>query len=281
MHIVQENRPPVLGIIGSGGVATAMLEGLVAARLPVERVVILAREPGSQRTSALLERSKRLGSRAYATQSLQDFLEPSPDVVVEAASHGAVADYAVTILSRGIHFVPASLGAFCDSALYDACLDACNVASGRLHISNGAVGGLDMVRAAVLSGNAQICYTARKPPLAWEGSKAEEQVDLKKITSDHVLFSGSARMAARDYPRNANVTAAIALAGLGFDNTEVELIVDPSIEENVHEIAVKSSGVKMVLRVHCLPSLENPRTSVIAGFSLARSVSSIFSKEVV
>ena len=44
-------------------------------------------------------------------------------------------------------------------------------------------------------------------------------------------FTGTAREAATKFPANANVAATIALAGLGMDETMVELTVDPTINK--------------------------------------------------
>lgn len=44
-------------------------------------------------------------------------------------------------------------------------------------------------------------------------------------------FTGTAREAAMKFPANANVAATIALAGLGMDETMVELTVDPTINK--------------------------------------------------
>ena len=51
-------------------------------------------------------------------------------------------------------------------------------------------------------------------------SPAELTNDLDKLTSEQVMFSGSAREAATQFPQNCNVGATIALAGIGFDKTQ-------------------------------------------------------------
>jgi aspartate dehydrogenase len=50
-----------------------------------------------------------------------------------------------------------------------------------------------------------------------------------------VVFEGNAREAALKFPKNTNLAAAIALAGIGFDATRVRIVADPTISENLHE----------------------------------------------
>jgi aspartate dehydrogenase len=48
-------------------------------------------------------------------------------------------------------------------------------------------------------------------------------------------FCGSVREATVWFPKNANVAAAVALAGLGFDDTEVALGAGLIMVQNFHE----------------------------------------------
>jgi aspartate dehydrogenase len=115
-------------------------------------------------------------------------------------------------------------------------------------------------------------YTGRKPPLAWAGTPAEEGRDLAALKSQEPVFTGNASQAVRLFPKNANVTAAIALAGVGFERTLVTLIADPAIALNQHEIEAEGSFGRFRIVLENRPLTGNPKTSELAALSVAQAV---------
>ena len=61
------------------------------------------------------------------------------------------------------------------------------------------------------------------------------------------MFAGTAREAAKGFPANVNVVAALALAGIGPDRTEIEIWADPAITRNCHTIEVESDSARLLV----------------------------------
>jgi aspartate dehydrogenase len=261
-------------MIGAGGMAetvlTALAEDLMA---PLEHFGVLVRSGSEPRALALLERiGPKLARATSVHTNLAALLADAPDAVAECAGHTAVHQYGETVLKSGCDLVVISIGALADDGLRATLLSAAQQHGARLVLPSGAVGGLDALGAARLSGLQTVTYIGRKPPKAWRGTPAERLLDLDALSAPAIFFEGTARQAATDYPQNANVAAAVAIAGLGFDATRVRLIADPKAARNVHEISVRAGCGDFDLQLEGRPSPLNPKTSLTAGFSVAREI---------
>ena len=108
--------------------------------------------------------------------------------------------------------------------------------------------------------------------MAWANTPVATLVDLAALTEPVTFFAGNARDAALRFPQNANVAASVALAGAGFEATQVELVADPAATGNRHRIMAEGAFGAFEFSVMGRVLPDNPKTSMLAPFSLARSV---------
>jgi aspartate dehydrogenase len=92
-------------------------------------------------------------------------------------------------------------------------------------------------------------------------------IDLDQITEPTLIFSGSALEAVDAFPANINVAAALSLAGIGAEQTRVNILADPQCDRNVHEVEVEGEFGKLWTRTELIASPENPKTSRLAALS--------------
>lgn len=197
-------------------------------------------------------------------------LSQRPDMAIEMSGQGGLKEHAIPILKKGIPLGIVSVGAFTDDKFAIALHDTAKLQGVKIHILAGAVAGIDGINAASLAGLDNVTYQGRKKPDSWRGSYADELIDYDNLHEPMVFFTGSARQAAALFPANSNVAATIALAGVGLDETKVELIVDPTLKHNIHHISAEGVFGKLEITMTGLPLAENPKTSSLAAFSALR-----------
>ncbi|MGE0579827.1 aspartate dehydrogenase domain-containing protein, partial [Reyranella sp.] len=95
----------------------------------------------------------------------------------------------------------------------------------------------------------RVVYRQLKPPAMWRLTPAAALARLDGIDRRMVILSGSVREVARRFPNNLNSSVGVALAGLGLDATELELVADPALSETAHELEIEAGAGKVMLSV--------------------------------
>ena len=154
-----------------------------------------------------------------------------------------------------------SVGALADPAIADALMTP------HLHVTNGAIGGFDVLE-AVADHLDEVSITTSKDPLGLiQPWMSEAQATrLEELTQPEVLFSGNPTEAINKFPGNVNVAVALAYATRGskpladsLQRVKVQLVADPLYPESAH--VIEASGPPGVSNLFVSsPSPINPAT---------------------
>jgi len=189
------------------------------------------------------------------------------DIVVECAPAALLRDIAEPALAAGRTLVVLSCGALLDN--FDL-IDLARRHNGRILVPTGALLGLDAVQGAAQGHIERVHMITRKPPNGLDGAPylVEHGISLAGQNVALRVFSGTAREAARGFPANVNVAAALALAGIGPDRTTIEIWADPGVTRNIHRIEVEADAARLTLQIENVPSAENPKTGRLTPLSV-------------
>ncbi|MDJ0942353.1 MAG: aspartate dehydrogenase [Kiloniellales bacterium] len=216
--------------------------------------------------------------REAAGRRMSDFAQPVPvvaldelaglaEVVVECVPAAAFADLAEPAVAAGRRLVTVSCGVLLRR--WDL-VERAKASGAQIVVPSGALLGLDAVRAAAEGEIHAVRMVTRKPPVSLAGAPYLEQqgIDLEGLTEPRLIFRGTAREGALGFPANVNVAAALSLAGIGPERTELEIWADPALTRNTHRIEVDADSARFEMQIENLPSEANPRTGKITALSV-------------
>ena len=189
------------------------------------------------------------------------------DIIVDCAPKFVFRDIAVAALGRGRTLVTVSgAGILANEDVEQMAKEN----GGQLILATGALLGLDAVRAAAEGTINSVRMITRKPPNALAGAPhiINNGISLDGLNVAIQVFKGSAREGAKAFPANVNVAAALGLAGIGADKTELEVWADPHLKRNTHSIEVDSDSAKFSLQIENVQSESNPGTGKITALSV-------------
>ncbi len=225
--------------------------------------------------------------KARAEAAMAGFGRPAPvvplarlgetaDIVVECAPAELLREIAAPALARGRILMVLSCGALLDN--FDL-VDLARRHGGRILVPTGALLGLDAVAAAAQGEISKVHMVTRKPPAGLAGAPylVENHIDIAGLTEPRRVFAGNARDAARGFPANVNVAAALALAGIGPLRTTIEIWADPGVTRNTHRIEVEAESARFSLQIENVPSAENPKTGRLTPLSVVAALKKLTS----
>jgi len=248
------------------------IAGLGAIGLAIARVVDAGGVPGIRLAGAAVRdqaKARRATDTFRQPPRFMDFaaLAEASDVVIECLPSAQFAAVATPAVERGRIFMPLSVGMLIN---HMHLVDRARETGARIIVPTGALLGLDAVRATAEGTIASVKIVTRKPPAGLAGAPllVERAISVEGLKEPLRVFEGSAREAIAGFPANVNVAVALSLAGIGPDQTRVEIWADPGVTRNTHTIIVKSDSSDLTMTIENIPSEENPRTGRITALSV-------------
>lgn len=262
-----------LAIGGVGAIGLKVAQCVDAGEIPgIELSAVSARDENK------LKRNLRNFKHQPKIVSIEQ-LGHHADVVIECAPKSVFTTIANSAIDNGCIFIPLSVGALLDNM---ELIDHARNKKALIFVPTGALLGLDAVKAVAEGHVNSITLVTRKPPTGLSGAPylIENSINIENLQEPLQVFTGTARQAAKAFPANVNVAAALALAGIGPERTTVEVWADPSINRNMHTIKVDSDASNFTMSIENVPS-ETPATGKITALSVIASLRRLTSPLVV
>ena len=237
-----------LGIIGCGAIGSDVAKAADKMKEIEQLYLFDINKTAAEKLCKLLKKGK--------FQPVDQFLN-DVDIVFEAASQQAVVQYAEKILEAKKDMIIMSIGSLFDDHLRKKLENIARKNQCKIYLPSGAVCGIDGVLAASVEKLDSVTLVTTKPPASL-GTKVEERT---------VIFKGTAREAVKEFPRNINVAACLSLAGVGFDETKVEIVADPVETRISHKILAHGRFGRLRAEVENMPNPNNPQSSYMASLS--------------
>ena len=247
-----------VGVAGLGAIGRRVCEALDAGISGLTLAAVTARDRG--RAEPFLR-----GLSPTPPFVDLDTLVAMSDLVVEASTQTHLAEIAPKALEAGRQLVVLSCGGLLGREDWVRLAEA---KGGRILVPSAAIAGLDGVKGARVGAIAAVTMETRKPPRGLAGAPwiSEQRIDLDAITTETLVFEGSAREACRAFPANVNVVAALSLAGVGPERTRIKIFAVPGLDRNQHRVRIEGEFGRLSIEIENVPS-ENPRTGKLSYLS--------------
>lgn len=238
-------------LVGCGAIGTEIARAAQA--MPeVGRIALL-----DVRREAAESLARSLSEKASVVADLEEGIREAT-LVVEAASPEAAKLVGPKALDAGRDLMLLSVSALADAGFLAQLTGLAARRGRRIYVPSGAIASIDGLKAARVGGLRSVTLTTTKPPAA---------LGLNGLSGPKVVYEGPADEAMRLFPKNVNIAASLALAGVGPQKTIVRIVADPRVTRNTHELVVHGDFGTLHLKVENEPSPMNPASSHLASLS--------------
>lgn len=159
------------------------------------------------------------------------------DLVIESAMADILKDN-LDVVIKYCDLMAFSVTAFSDQSFYEHAVRLAERYHHRIYLPHGAILGVDGI-----ADGRQLIHSVTIETIKNPASLG--RVDAERT----VVYEGTCRGACTAYPRNVNVHATVALAGIGFDKTMSRIISDPAVSTNTHLIHIEGEGIRFSLDI--------------------------------
>ena len=269
-----------ISIIGCGAIGSEV--ALSVDRMMIGNVIISSFLDIKLENAEILK-SKLSNNNPIVFNNFSDYINSDTlkdvDLVVEAASQNALTSYLNPIILLKKDILVMSVGAFANPDFFSEVIKNVEKNDINLYVPSGAIAGIDAIK-SVRNSISYVTLTTTKNPESLKDSPffKKTNLTLDSIKKRTLIFEGSAIEAVQNFPANVNVAALLGLASIGVEKTKVNVIADPSLRINKHEIKVIGKFGELIVRVKNVPSATNPKTSYLAILSVIELLRSITTK---
>jgi aspartate dehydrogenase len=269
-----------ISIIGCGAIGSEV--ALSVDRMMIGNVIISSFLDIKIENAEILK-SKLSNNNPMVFNNFSDYIKSNTlkdvDLVVEAASQSALTSYLNPIILLKKDILVMSVGAFANPDFFSEVIKNVEKNDINLYVPSGAIAGIDAIK-SVRNSISYVTLTTTKNPNSLKDSPffKKTNLTLDSIKKRTLIFEGSAIEAVQNFPANVNVAALLGLASIGVEKTKVNVIADPSLRINKHEIKVIGKFGELIVRVKNVPSATNPKTSYLAILSVIELIRSITTK---
>ena len=249
-----------VGIVGFGSIGTEVAKALIIGveNFSLYGVVSRSRENVEQRILQLNHQIKIF--------ELETLIEKC-DIIIDCAPKEAFREIAIQCIQKDKTLITVSGAGILDNLDLEEMAREKNT---QIILATGAILGLDALRAASESKINSVKMTTRKPPNALSNAPyvVKNGIQLHQLLESKLIFKGSATEGAKAFPANVNVAAAVGLAGIGADKTELEIWADPNLNRNTHKVEVDADSAVFEMSIQNVQTPENPGTGKITSLSV-------------